>query len=70
MESITGNDPTALNLCKAMFPCGTAYGQEIGGEAMQGNLDKARAMLKAAGLTDVTITPTSGGYAAITGTAP
>ena len=28
------------------------------------------AILRAAGLTDVTITPTSGGYAAITGTAP
>jgi peptide/nickel transport system substrate-binding protein len=49
MESITGNDPTALKLCKAMFPCGTPYGEEIGKEAMGANLDKARAMLKAAG---------------------
>ncbi len=49
MESITGSDPTALNLCKAMFPCGTPYGEEIGKEAMGANLEKARAMLKAAG---------------------
>ena len=49
MESITGNDPTALNLCKALFPCGTPYGQEIGKDVMGNNLDKARAMLKAAG---------------------
>ena len=49
MESITGNDPTALNLCKALFPCGTPYGQEIGKDLMGANLDKARAMLKAAG---------------------
>ena len=49
MESITGNDPTALKLCKALFPCGTPYGQEIGADLMGNNLDKARAMLKAAG---------------------
>jgi len=49
MASITGNDPTAYRECKAMFPCGTPYGEEIGKEAMQGSVDKARAMLKAAG---------------------
>jgi len=49
MASITGNDPTAFNSCKAMFPCGTPYGREIGTEAMRGDLDRARAMLKAAG---------------------
>ncbi|MGE0224204.1 MAG: ABC transporter substrate-binding protein [Acetobacteraceae bacterium] len=49
MESITGNDATALKLCKAMFPCGTPYGQETGGSVMTGDLDKARAALKAAG---------------------
>jgi peptide/nickel transport system substrate-binding protein len=47
MASITGNDPTAYKECKAMFPCGTPYGQEIGVEVMLHNLDKARAMLKA-----------------------
>ena len=49
MESITGNDATALRLCKAMFPCGTPYGQEIGASVMTGDLEKAKAALKAAG---------------------
>ena len=49
MESITGNDATALKLCKAMFPCGTQYGQEIGAGLMTNSLDNARAALKAAG---------------------
>ena len=49
MASITGNDATAYRECKAMFPCGTAYGQEIGKVAMQGSMEKARAMLKASG---------------------
>jgi peptide/nickel transport system substrate-binding protein len=49
MASITANDASAFNECKAMFPCGTAYGKEIGAAAMAGSLDKARAALKAAG---------------------
>ena len=49
MASITGGDPAAYNGCKAMFPCGTPYGKEIGTETMQGSLEKARAMLKASG---------------------
>ena len=49
MASITGNDPTAYSACRAMFPCGTPYGQEIGAEVMQGSMDRARAMLKASG---------------------
>ena len=49
MASITGGDPTAYNACKAMFPCGSPYGKEIGAEAMQGSLEKARALLKASG---------------------
>jgi Bacterial extracellular solute-binding proteins, family 5 Middle len=39
MASITGNDPTAYKECKAMFPCGTPYGEEIGAEVMLDNLD-------------------------------
>ncbi len=61
MASITGNDPTAFRSCKAYFPCGTKYGREFGGELMQANLDKARAMLKAAGYANekvVLISPT------------
>jgi peptide/nickel transport system substrate-binding protein len=32
-----------------MFPCGTRYGKELGAEAMQGDIGKARAMLQASG---------------------
>jgi len=49
MAAVTGNDPTAFRTCKALFPCGTQYGREIGADAMQGNLEKARQMLKDAG---------------------
>ena len=49
MASITGNDPSAFRVCRAVLPCGTPYGREIGAAAMPGDLDKARAALKEAG---------------------
>ena len=49
MASITGNDPSAFNGCKAMFPCGTPYGKEIGAGVMLGDLEKGKIALKAAG---------------------
>ena len=49
MAAITGADPTAYRECKAVLPCGTAYGRELGKDVMLGNLDKAKAMLKASG---------------------
>ncbi|MBS0638845.1 MAG: ABC transporter substrate-binding protein [Proteobacteria bacterium] len=49
MASITANDTSAFNECKAMFPCGTAYGQEIGAKIMTGDLEAAKAALKASG---------------------
>ena len=49
MASIAGNDASAFNTCKAMFPCRTTYGQEIGASLMPADLAKARAALKAAG---------------------
>ncbi len=52
MASITGNDPTAFNECKAMYPCGTPYGQQTGTALMQGDLAKAKAMIKDAGYTN------------------
>ena len=41
--------PTAFNGCKSLFPCGTPYGREMGADAMAGDLDKARALLKSSG---------------------
>ena len=49
MRAVTGNDTEAFRDCKALFPCGTPYGQELGTDLMTGNLDAARAALKAAG---------------------
>lgn len=49
MQAITGNDPAAYRTCKALFTCGTPYGTELGAGLMQGDLDAARAEIKAAG---------------------
>ncbi len=49
MQAVTGNDPTAFRTCKAMFPCGTPYGRELGGAAMPGNIEAAKAALRDAG---------------------
>ena len=49
MTSVTGNDPSLYKLCKSMFPCGTRYGKEMGAQAMRGDIERARAILKASG---------------------
>ena len=49
MASVTGGDAAAYATCKSMFPCGSHYGQEVGAEAMQGDVAKAKAMLQASG---------------------
>ena len=49
MEAVTGNDATAFRTCKALLPCGTPYGREIGASAMPGNIEAAKAALKEAG---------------------
>lgn len=49
MQALTGGDPTSYSNCRSMFPCGTPHGREMGAEIMTGDLDKARAALKASG---------------------
>ena len=49
MASITGNDSSAFKVCRAVLPCGTPYGRELGVAAMPASVEKARAALKAAG---------------------
>jgi peptide/nickel transport system substrate-binding protein len=49
MSAVTGNDPSIYRSCKALFPCGTEYGEEIGSGQMTGDVAAARAALKAAG---------------------
>lgn len=49
MAAVTGGDSAAFRSCKATFPCGTAYGRELGALFMPGDLGKARAALAASG---------------------
>ncbi|MGE4046948.1 MAG: ABC transporter substrate-binding protein, partial [Acetobacteraceae bacterium] len=49
MAAVTADDATSYRTCKALLPCGTPDGREIGANLMPANLDRARAMLKEAG---------------------
>lgn len=49
MAAVTAGDSSAYSVCKSFYPCGTRYGLEVGQQAMQGNIDKARDILKASG---------------------
>jgi peptide/nickel transport system substrate-binding protein len=49
MSAVTGNDPAIYRSCKALFPCGSPYGEELGTAQMTGDIPAARAALKAAG---------------------
>jgi peptide/nickel transport system substrate-binding protein len=49
MASVTAGDTKAYTVCKAVFPCGTRYGIEVGGPMMQGSIEKAKQMLAASG---------------------
>ena len=54
MASVTGGDSSAYQTCKSMFPCGSHYGQEVGTEAMQGDIEKAKKLLGDAGYPEGT----------------
>ncbi len=45
----TGDDPSSGTVCPSFFPCGTALGSKLGAAAMTGNIEQAKAMLKASG---------------------
>jgi peptide/nickel transport system substrate-binding protein len=49
MSAVTGGDAAIYRSCKALFPCGTPYGEEIGAEDMTGDVAAARVALKQAG---------------------
>jgi len=49
MASVTAGDASAYTLCNSVFPCGSRYGVEVGGAAMQANIGKAKEMLAASG---------------------
>jgi peptide/nickel transport system substrate-binding protein len=49
MQAVTGGDASAYQTCRSMFPCGSYYGADFPTDTMQGDIDKARAMLAASG---------------------
>ncbi len=49
LETAVGDDPSGYTVCKSVFPCGTQLGRPIGAEAMRGDLDAARALLRSGG---------------------
>jgi peptide/nickel transport system substrate-binding protein len=49
MRAVTGNDTTAYKECKALFPCGTPFGTQVGASAMQGDVEAGRKLLKETG---------------------
>jgi peptide/nickel transport system substrate-binding protein len=49
MSAVTGNDPSIYRTCKALFPCGTLYGEEPGEDGMTGDIKAAKRALDDAG---------------------
>ncbi len=49
MASVTAGDASAFTTCKSIFPCGSKYGVEEKSDALEGNIEKARRMLKDSG---------------------
>ena len=49
MQAATGGDTSAYQTCRSVFPCGSYYGADFPTDAMQGDIDKARAMLAGSG---------------------
>lgn len=61
MRAVTGNDPSAFRICRALFPCGTPFGKEVGAPVMKGDVEAGKRMLKEAGYAGekvVVINPT------------
>ncbi|PZP46620.1 MAG: ABC transporter substrate-binding protein [Azospirillum brasilense] len=49
MRVATGDDPQAWRLCRAAFPCGTRFGEEVGAPFMPADPAAAKAEIAAAG---------------------
>ena len=49
MSAVTGGDDTIWRACRALFPCGTAYGEEFDAKDMSGDVDAARRALQQSG---------------------
>jgi peptide/nickel transport system substrate-binding protein len=73
LATAVGDDAAAGTVCKAVFPCGTPYGRQLGADAMRGDPDAARKLLAEGGyggekvvILQPTDVPPYGDYAAIT----
>jgi peptide/nickel transport system substrate-binding protein len=49
MSAVTGSDSSIYRECKALFPCGTPYGEELGKSGMTGDIVAAKRALDEAG---------------------
>ncbi len=49
LQVAVGDDPSSYTVCKAVFPCGTRLGRPLGADAMRGDLDAARRLLREGG---------------------
>jgi peptide/nickel transport system substrate-binding protein len=49
MTAVTAGDEKAYVTCNSVFPCGTSYAVEVGGDAMQASIARARQILAASG---------------------
>ncbi|MBS0562790.1 MAG: ABC transporter substrate-binding protein, partial [Proteobacteria bacterium] len=49
MSAVTGNDPSAYQVCRSQYPCGTTYGTQGAPPLMSGDIAAAKAMIKEAG---------------------
>ena len=51
LRAVTANDDSAFKLCRSFWPCGTAYGNEVGAELLTAprDLEAARRALREAG---------------------
>src|SRR6185437_7431050 len=61
MRAVSGNDTSAVKDCKALVPCGTPLGTQIGAPLMKGDLEAGHKLLKEpgyAGQQVVIINPT------------
>lgn len=49
LSAVTGGDSSIYRTCKALFPCDTVYGEELGKDGMTGDIAAAKKALAAAG---------------------
>jgi peptide/nickel transport system substrate-binding protein len=49
LRTVVGDDPASYTICKSVFPCGTPLGRPLGADAMRGDLNAAKQLLRDGG---------------------